>query len=282
MLTSRPRRAMLVSDAVSRLSRGVGAPGSFAARPPQRKPRPQQFTTPTALSTNPTPSSVEAVRRELKGSRLPERPRRSLGDRRALPERRRQESWTRPRGGPARTRPQGERRRVAGGPAAAGCGSRALPGVAEGFTAPFGAPWCQRRSTWDFLAHLFPYAARRRGSGPPTREETTRRVLDADDLATPGSVENRKTPGTKRVTAIELIEDGLRLRARSSSRTPSRPTARRGSATEGDRSGTGEVAGDPRALGGVALAGPCLRRALESAYYHHFNRWRPRRNGRLT
>ena len=154
------------------------------------------------------------------------------------------------------------------------------PGVAEGFTAPFGAPWVPAQVYLDFLAHLFPtYAARREGIRLSYAEETTRWVLDADDPATLGSVENRKTLGTKRVTAIELIEDGLRLRApvvKDPLFTSDGET--RWVRNEGETAAAQAKLQEIRERWAAWLPqDPARAAALESAYNHRFNRWRPRK-----
>ena len=162
------------------------------------------------------------------------------------------------------------------------------PGAGDaGFTAPFGAPWVPASVYLDFLAHLFPtYATGRSGVRLSYAPEVARWVLDADDPATVASVENRRTWATRRATALELVEDGLRLRAPEVRDTVEVPggeskSVRNEAETAAAQAKLQEIRERwaqwlPRDPARVAL--------LEAEYNARFNRWAPRRydGSRLT
>jgi N12 class adenine-specific DNA methylase len=132
----------------------------------------------------------------------------------------------------------------------------------------------------DFLAHLFPtYSSDRTGIGLSYAPEVSRWVLDADHPATLASVENRKTWGTRRVTALELVEDGLRLR----SPVVKDPVPGPGDETRMVRN-EAETAAAQAKLQEIRERwaswlpqDPARAAVLESEYNARFNRWRTRR-----
>jgi hypothetical protein len=99
---------------------------------------------------------------------------------------------------------------------------RVTLGGEEGFTVPFGAPWVPASVYAAFLAHLFPAFRQRLGYGSGEHdllwgatlryvEATATWLFDVTDKHVLGSVENTRTYGTKRLSAVEIMEFGLKL-----------------------------------------------------------------------
>ena len=81
----------------------------------------------------------------------------------------------------------------------------------EDITIPFGAPWVESSVYISFLRHMFPAFD---GFGAELRyvAATATWIFSVSNKYLLGSVENTRTYGTPRMSAVDLIECGLRLR----------------------------------------------------------------------